>query len=522
MTRRAHRRGLAQSSYGTDGVTARGRFEPYRRVARVVMALISCLVLVATGYGWNVYRDLNTGLTRSSALGGASQASTEPTNILIMGLDSRLDQDGNPLPKSVLDQLHAGDSDNGGYNTNVLMVVHIPGSDAGPTAKPVGISIPRDDYVTLPGRPSDTSKAKIKEGYGLAKAEAEQKLRAEGVKDPLTLERQGREAGRKQTVTDVQDFLGIRIDHFVEVTLVGFYDLAQALGSVTVCLQGPTQDSFSGAKFHKGQQQLDAAQALAFVRQRRDYVHPELNFTDLDRARRQQAFLASVAYQLKSAGTLANPARLHDLIQVAAKDVVIDGGLDLLGFAERAPAIMGGGLSFTTLPVKAFDNVDGQDVNLVDPEAIKKVVRGLLGPDDATASNPQPARLPAATVDIANGSGRDGLAGSLGKSLAQRGLTAGSATTDRKIRSRTTLTYSPSAKAAADALAGLLNLTARPDDSLDPGHLQLVLGTDFTPPPDLANAPGQAQGGAPSASAGAGPQGVPTSSLHTDGIPCVK
>jgi hypothetical protein len=314
----------------------------------------------------------------------------------------------------------------------------------------------------------------------------------------------------------------------VEVTLVGFYDLAQALGSITVCLQGPTQDSFSGAKFHKGQQQLDAAQALAFVRQRRDYVHPELNFTDLDRARRQQAFLASVAYQLKSAGTLANPARLHDLVEVAAKDVVIDGGFDLLGFAERAPAIMGGGLSFTTLPVKAFDNVDGQDVNLVDPDAIRKVVRGLLGPDDATAPNPQPARLPAATVDITNASGRDGLAGSLGKSLAARGMTAGAATTGRKLRSSTTLSYSPNAKDAADALAGLLNLTARPDDTLDPGHLQLVLGTDFTPPPDLANTPGQddtaSASGAGSAGTGegAGPQGVPTSSLHTDGIPCVK
>ncbi|MBO0849691.1 MAG: LytR C-terminal domain-containing protein, partial [Pseudonocardia sp.] len=189
-------------------------------------------------------------------------------------------------------------------------------------------------------------------------------------------------------------------------------------------------------------------------------------------------------------------------------------------FAERAPAILGGGLSFTTLPVKAFDTVDGQAVNVVDPDEIKKVVRGLLGTDDATTPSPPPARLPAATLDIANGSGRDGLAGSLGKSLAERGLTAGSATTDRKLRSRTTLSYNPDAKQAADALAGLLNLTARPDDTLDPGHLQLVLGSDFTPPPDLANTPSQAAT-APTGG-GAGPQGVPTSSLHTNGIPCVK
>ncbi len=486
--------------------------------------MLSCLVLVATGYGWSVYSDLNTGLTRSEALGGGPAASSsEPMNILIMGLDSRLDQNGNPLPKAVMDQLHAGDSSNGGYNTNVLMVVHVPGSDqAG--ARPVGISIPRDDYVELPGRPSGTRKAKIKEGYGLAKAEAESKLRARGVKDQVTLERQGREAGRKQTVTTVQDFLGIRIDHFAEVTLGGFYDLAEALGSITVCLQGPTQDSFSGAKFAKGQQQLNASQALAFVRQRRDNVHPELNFTDLDRARRQQAFLASVAYQLKSAGTLANPARMHGLVGVAAKDLVIDGGMDLLEFAQRAPAIAGGGLSFTTLPVKAFDTVDGQAVNVVDKDEIKKVVRGLLGPDDAAAPKPPPAKLPPATLDIANASGRDGLAGSLGKALAARGLTEGAATTDSKLRSATTLSYAAGAKDAGDALASQLGgLTARQDSTLKSGHLKLVLGTDFKPPADLADATGSS-GSASSASGGSGsnPDGVPASSLHTNGIPCVK
>jgi hypothetical protein len=256
----------------------------------------------------------------------------------------------------------------------------------------------------------------------------------------------------------VENFLGARIDHFVEVTLVGFYDLAQALGSVTVCLNGPTQDDYSGARFAKGYQQLNAAQALAFVRQRRDYVHPELNFTDLDRARRQQAFLASAGYQLNSAGTLANPARIHDLIEVATKDIVIDNGLDLLGFAEQAPRLLGGGLTFTTLPVKAFSTIDGQDVNLVDDAQIKSVVRGLLGSDDAnTPSTGLAPQLPAGTLDIINGSGRNGLATTLNRALARRGLTPGTANTDRVTRNHTTLSYSPDAQPAAQALAELLN-----------------------------------------------------------------
>jgi LCP family protein required for cell wall assembly len=493
-----------------------------RRIARVVVAMASCLVLVTTGYGWSVLRELSSGLTKSRALGSAGGDTSGPTNILIMGLDSRLDQNGNPLPATVLDQLHAGDSSNGGYNTNVLMLVHIPGGGQG--GGPVGISIPRDDYVSLPGRPSGVSKAKIKEGYGLAKADAEHTLRAQGVTDRAVLERQGREAGRTQATATVEDFLGVRIDHFVEVTLVGFYDLAQALGHVTVCLQGPTQDSYSGAHFTAGHQQLDASQALAFVRQRRDYVHPELNFTDLDRARRQQAFLASAAYQLKSAGTLTNPVRLHDLIEVAAKDIVIDDGLDLLGFAQQAPALTGGGLSFTTLPVKSFDTVAGQAVNLVDEGEIKKVVHSLLEPDDDTNPDIAAATLPAATLDITNATGRDGLATTLTKALSTRGLTAGSASTDRTLRTRSTLAYGPDAQPAADALAALLpQLAPQPDPHLQPGHLRLVLGTDFTTPTDLTSPPGAADD---ASTTGAGQdetaRGIPTSSLHTDTIPCVK
>ena len=501
-------------------MTRSGRARP---IARVVVALASCLVLLTTGYGWNALHELSSGLTKSAALGdGTGSAESGPVNILIMGLDSRLDQNGNPLPAAVLDPLHAGDSSNGGYNTNVLMLVHIPSRSQG--GGPVGISVPRDDYVSLPGQPSGESKAKIKEGYGLAKAEAEQTLRAQGVTDRAALERQGREAGRKEAIATVEDFLGVRVDHFVEVTLVGFYDLAGALGQVTVCLQGPTQDSYSGAHFAAGQQSLNAAQALAFVRQRRDYVHPELNFTDLDRARRQQAFLASAAYQLKSAGTLTNPVRLHDLIEVAAKDIVIDDRLDLLSFAQQVPALTSGGLSFTTLPVKAFDTVSGQAVNLVDEDEIKKVVHGLLEPDDDTNQDRPPATLPAAMLDITNAAGRDGLATTLTKALTARGLTAGSANTDHTLKTRTTLSYSPQAKPAADALAALLtNLTPHPDPNLQPSHLHLVLGTDFTTPTALINPPPAADDGSSTGTGQAGTAGgTPTTNLHTDAIPCVK
>jgi LCP family protein required for cell wall assembly len=497
---------------------------------KAFVALLSTLVLVVTGYGWREYHNLSTGLTRSGALDGVFGDNNDitagtDTNILIMGLDSRLDQNGNPLPKDVLAQLHAGDSNDGGYNTNVLMLLHVPGDGSRAQA----ISIPRDDYVDLPGSPDNVSKQKIKQGYGLAKDEKERELRSEGVRNPADLEQEGREAGRREAIKTVQQFLGgVPIDHFVEVTLVGFYDLAGALGSVTVCLRGPTQDSYSGARFVKGYQQLNAAQALAFVRQRRDYVHPELNFTDLDRERRQQAFLASAAYQLRSLGTFTDPGRLGGLIDVAKKDVVIDNTFDLLAFLQQSKGPLSGNITFTTLPVKRFGKEDGQDVNIVDVDEIQTMVHNLLNPNSATSSTteqpPAPTQLPPATLDVINASGRSGLAASLESKLAERGLRRGTASTRHRSAEETELRYAPDAADSANALATLLGgITAVADEDLASGHERLVVGSDFTMPDELRHPTGATD---TDDSEGAGqssaPPAAPASSISGGGIPCVK
>jgi LCP family protein required for cell wall assembly len=497
-----------------------------RWAGKTFVALLSTMVLLVTGYCWRAYHNLSNGLTKSSALFGLNNDGTAPgadKNILIMGLDSRKDQNGRPLPRDVLAQLHAGDSNDGGYNTNVLMLLHVPGDGSRAQA----ISIPRDDYVDLPDSPDGVSKQKIKQAYGLAKDEKMRQLSAEGVTDQAQLEQASRDAGRHEEIRTVQQFLGgVPIDGFVEVTLIGFYDLANALGSVTVCLQGPTQDSYSGARFVKGYQQLDASQALAFVRQRRDYVHPDLNFTDLDRERRQQAFLSSAAYQLRSLGTFADPDKLSDLIDVAKKDVVISSGFDLLDFLQQSKGLLSGNITFTTLPVKKFGKQDGQDVNIVDVDQIQEVVHNLLDPNAPApapaATPPPPQQLPPATLDVVNASGHNGLAGSVESKLVDRGLTKGSATTEHKLKDQTTLTYAPDVADSANALAGLLEgVTATEDPDLRTGHERLVIGTDFSMPLTLTGTTSGDEGDDSDTDAPAHPA-APASSINGGGIPCVK
>jgi anionic cell wall polymer biosynthesis LytR-Cps2A-Psr (LCP) family protein len=100
---------------------------------------------------------------------------------------------------------------------------------------------------------------------------------------------------------------------------------------------------------------------------------------DLDRTHRQQAFLASVAQKLRSAGTFTDLGKLRQLIDTAKKDAVISAGWDILPFAGQAKNLTGGNLEFLTLPIEGYDQANGQEVNKVDVGKVRAAVRTAFG-----------------------------------------------------------------------------------------------------------------------------------------------
>ncbi|MFC6013026.1 LCP family protein [Nocardia lasii] len=354
-------------------------------MSRALAAATATVVLTGTAMAWSAIQDVQTGFTHSTALEvNAPRSVGGALNILLIGLDTRKDLDGNDLPPHILEQLHAGDGSNGGYNANSLILLHIP-ADA---SRVVAFSIPRDNYVQVADIPG-YEHIKIKEAYGLKKAAVQSMLIEQGEHDPVTLERRGREAGRASIVSTVRDLVGVPIDHFAEISLAGFYDLAGAIGGVEVCLNNPVDDSaYSGAVFPAGRQHLDGAQALAFVRQRHGLQHG-----DLDRTHRQQAFLASVARSLTASGTLTELSKLASLLDVAHRNMVLSQGWNLFDFARDLGAAGSVPVQFQTLPVVGYDVINGQDVNIIDPAAIKRQVRAAFGVDTdfALSVDPPPA-----------------------------------------------------------------------------------------------------------------------------------
>jgi hypothetical protein len=266
--------------------------------------------------------------------------------------------------------------------------------------------------------------------------------------------------------------------------LAGFFDLAQTLGGVDVCLNHPVYDEYSGADFPAGRQRLDASEALSFVRQRHG-----LENGDLDRTHRQQAFISSVMQELQAAGTFTNIDKLKNLMAVARKDVVLSAGWNE-DMIQRLGRLAGGNVEFRTLPVVRYDNIDGQDVNIVDPAAIKAEVASAIGAGTSTTAPTTTAVKPdpSTVVDVVNSGGMSGLATEVSHALKKKGYTPGQVR-DRESGDPTTTTVEYGAGAQTDALslANMLGVDApkQPSPGVAAGHIRLTVDTNFSmPTPD--------------------------------------
>ena len=471
-----------------------------------VTCIAAALAVLASGVSFYVVRDVGS-IGSSHAI--SSGPSTGAQNILLMGLESRRDWNGNILPSNILRALHAGNAQavangTGGNDTNTLILIHVPADGR----KATGFSIPRDDWVQFAGTVGPQQVGKIDQAYGVSMFYEQEKLRAQ---HPGMSQNQlaflGNEAGRTAAVATVEKLTGVHIDHFAEVNLDGFYELAKVLGGVEVCLRHPVHDVNSGANFPAGHQHLDAEQALAFVRQR-----DGLPNGDLDRTHRQQAFLDSVLHQLRTEGVLSDLTKMQALLSVARQYAITDAGWNLLDFALQARNLTAGNLVFHTLPIQGFETIDGQDANAVSPAAIKAIVRAAFYP---APSQPVVHHAPA-TVDVLNGGSTAGLAASVSAALTRAGYRAGRVG-NTSPRGSTAVLYGSGASADARKIAALFGVAAAASASVAKGQVEVLLGASATVPQITAPAPAPSAAGVIPTT---GPQGGAVRAKN--GIPCVN
>lgn len=371
-----------------------------RRWGRVTVAAASFVILFASGLTWVAYQDFTGSIPRGAAVpalaAGQHDLDGADQNILLVGNDSRAG-----ASPAELRALSTG-NDGGSINADTMIVLHVPASGGKATL----ISFPRDSWVAIPGHGKGKINAAYPDGYNAAKNAGQSETAAES-------------AGLLLTIKTISALTGLHIDHYMQVNLLGFYRISEAIGGVTVCLnaaQNPNTDSdafgkgYSGINLPKGISVIKGKQALAFVRQRHG-----LPRGDLDRIKRQQYFLASAFHKIESAGVLLNPFKLHRLLSAVGSSLLVDPTLNLLSLGRQFEAMSTGDITFTTLPNNGPQTIypDGVQTSIVqvDTAAIPGFIRTLRGqPADpglagATAANPA-----SVTVDVLNGTGTARLA----------------------------------------------------------------------------------------------------------------
>ncbi|MGH3879523.1 MAG: LCP family protein [Actinophytocola sp.] len=525
-----------------------------RNSARSIVALTSVAVLGTMGYGWWAFGDVDDGTVTTEVIAQDVENQRVPldgaVDMLLVGIDSRTDANGDPLPREVLDLLNAGDS-GGERNTDTMILVHIPVDGT----RAVAISFPRDSWVELAG---DYGEHRLNSAFAYAYNGAREEL-ADKVGSEKELDARATVAGRKNLIATVQNLIGkaVTIDRYAEVNLASFYEITKAIGGVDVCLKADTEDPLSGADFFKGVQTIAGRKALAFVRQRHG-----LENGDLDRIMRQQAFLGAIANKVLSAEMLTSPTKVRELVSAVQRSVVLSNGFELSKFAAQMSGLSSTGIDFYTIPVVGDANIGGADVLEVDRRQVARFVESLTtdeDQDEETSSSPptttttpptRPTKPPPGTappdeggrpslglvtVDVRNGSNTSGLAASVRTDLTQRGFNPGDIG-DSVVQGSSTIRYAPGernlAQYVADQLGGSFSLFE--DVGQQPGRIEVVLGTDYQAPAGFTGdrlvqpqPPTDPPSGSPTGSSGPGQPPTSSSSppppqLNAGGLNCVN
>lgn len=239
----------------------------------------------------------------------ADTTATPGRTYLVVGSDSR-----KGLTAAQAKALHTGRGDVG-QRTDTIMLLHVP-AGGGPT---VLMSIPRDSYVSIPGR----GKNKINAAYSFG--------------------------GPKLLARTIEELSGVQIDDYVEIGFGGFASMVDAVGGVQICPTRAMNDKDAGINLKKGCQQANGPTALGYARARKSDPRG-----DLGRVERQREVLAAIVGKATRPSTLANPFRTFPLATAGGGALTVDqqtGPLALARFVLGMKGAAGGNGVSLTLPV---------------------------------------------------------------------------------------------------------------------------------------------------------------------------
>ena len=301
------------------------RILPHQNQRQRIIALLSVVVVLISAVIWGGFGAATSQIKRVDVFKNRTErpkvVARTAVTYLIVGSDTR-----EGLTRAEIKALKVGSTKvAAGKRSDTMLLVHISKSRDHATI----VSIPRDTFVRVPewidsnGKVHPPSYSKINATFGRGDA-------------PLLV----------QTLESMTD---LRIDHYIEVSFVGFKEMVDALGGVEICTKRKINDPKSHLVLPAGTHRLDGITALKYVRTR--YFD---GMGDLGRMQRQQQFIAAMIREASSAGVLLNPVKLVKFVSAALGSVTTDPGLkqdDLITLAEQLRGISTKKVRTLTVPL---------------------------------------------------------------------------------------------------------------------------------------------------------------------------
>ncbi len=281
----------------------RGRHGRKRRwPKRVAIAFVSIVLLIAAAIGLTyAYATHKLGEFHHVVVQHPAPPAPpgKPFNVLLVGSDSRQFVDTPAQEKQF-----GNPADQTGQRSDVIIIARFI-----PAAKRIILlSIPRDTFVTIPGKvPNVSGPNRINVAFDTG--------------SPSLL------------IETIEDVFQIPINHYVAVNFEGFSDMVNALGGVYLNFPVPVKDTVSDLNVTKtGCQLVQGPQALALVRSRDLQYETPSGWQydvqgDFSRIRRQDAFFQS----LISKANGASPFTLNDFLTAAQKNQNVSIDQNLVG-----------------------------------------------------------------------------------------------------------------------------------------------------------------------------------------------
>lgn len=220
-------------------------------------------------------------------------------------------------------------------------------------------------------------------------------------------------------IETVRNETGLPVHHFIQVDFAGFAGIVDAVGGIRMTFPFPARDTKSGFEVAAGTRLLDGETALALARSRtyqemRNGRWTSIDANDIGRTSRQQDLLLAMLTQLDRPSTIAGYGELLDAI---GGFVVTDDALDaddVIQLAWEMRSIGPDDLDSVTLPVR-ITTESGVSYVVERQPAANGVINAFLAGDPLTTAD-GPLR-----VEVENGNGRAGSAGSMESTLTALG-----------------------------------------------------------------------------------------------------